>query len=68
LGGDLRAVKGAQNYSPFTGTVDFYRAMSLFRQGTENEARMLAIEAAARMKLLPGMRRTRWRAARPPTT
>jgi hypothetical protein len=31
----------------------FYRAMSLFRQGKENEARRLATEAAAKMKPLP---------------
>ena len=34
-------------------TAAFYRAMSLFRQGKENEARKLAAEAAARMKPLP---------------
>ena len=31
----------------------FYRAMSLFRQGKENEARRLATEAASKMKPLP---------------
>ena len=34
-------------------TAVFYRAMSLFRQGKENEARQLATEAAAKMKPLP---------------
>jgi hypothetical protein len=36
-----------------TGTAVFYRAMSLFRQGKDNEARKLATEAAALMKPLP---------------
>jgi WD40 repeat protein/serine/threonine protein kinase len=49
LGGDPRAVK----YSPFTGTVEFFLAMTLFRQGKEDEARKLAAEAAAKMKPLP---------------
>ena len=35
------------------GTSAFYRAMSLFRQGKEKEARQLAIEAASAMKPLP---------------
>jgi WD40 repeat protein len=35
------------------GTSAFYRAMSLFRQGKENEARELATEAAANTKPLP---------------
>jgi hypothetical protein len=34
-------------------TLGFYRAMSLFRQGKETEARKLATEAVARMKPLP---------------
>ncbi len=36
------------------GTSSFYRAMSLFRQGKNDEARALATEAAAKMKPLPG--------------
>ena len=36
-----------------TGTSAFYRAMSLFRQGKTDEARKLAIAAAAKMKPLP---------------
>ena len=35
------------------GTSAFYRAMSLFRQGKEEEARQLATEAAVNMKPLP---------------
>ena len=34
-------------------TSAFYRSMSLFRQGKEDEARKLATEAAAKMKPLP---------------
>ena len=34
-------------------TAAFYRAMSLFRQGKEKEARQLASEAAIKMKPLP---------------
>jgi hypothetical protein len=34
-------------------TAAFYRAMSLFRQGKEAEARKLAAEAAAKMRPLP---------------
>jgi len=36
-----------------TGTAAFYRAMSLFRQGKQEEARQLAIAAATKMKPLP---------------
>jgi len=36
-----------------SGTSAFYRAMSLFRQGKETEARRLFTEAADRMKPLP---------------
>jgi hypothetical protein len=43
----------ARNYPLVAGTATFYRAMSLFRQGKENEARKLASEAAAQMKPLP---------------
>jgi hypothetical protein len=47
------AADGANNEQPVAGTATFYRAMSLFRQGKENEARKLATEAAAKMKPLP---------------
>jgi tetratricopeptide (TPR) repeat protein len=47
------AVNGAKDNAPVAGTATFYRAMSLFRQGKENEARKLATEAAAKMKPLP---------------
>jgi hypothetical protein len=43
----------AKHYPPVAGTSTFYRAMSLFRHGKENEARKLATEAAATMKPLP---------------
>ena len=43
---------GTNNYY-VSGTTAFYRAMSLFRQGKEAEARKLAAEAVARMKPLP---------------
>ena len=36
-----------------TGIAAFYRAMSLFRQGKPDEARKVAIAAAAQMKPLP---------------
>lgn len=36
-----------------TGISAFYRAMSLFRQGKKDEARMLATGAAAKMRPLP---------------
>jgi hypothetical protein len=35
------------------GVTSFYHAMSLFRQGKEDEARKLATAAAAKMKPLP---------------
>lgn len=44
---------GAQNNSELTGTAAFYRAMSLFRQGKQDDARQLATEAASTMKPLP---------------
>jgi hypothetical protein len=43
---------GEQNYY-VSGTTAFYRAMSLFRQGKDAEARKLASEAVAKMKPLP---------------
>jgi WD40 repeat protein/serine/threonine protein kinase len=47
------AAEGAKNNPSVAGTATFYRAMSLFRQGKEDEARKLATEAAAKMKPLP---------------
>src|SRR5262249_12178326 len=49
------AANGAKklNDPQLPGTATFYRAMALFRQGKEDEARKLAIEAAAQMKPLP---------------
>jgi tetratricopeptide (TPR) repeat protein len=38
---------------PVTGMSSFFRAMSLFRLGKKDEARQLAIAAAAKMKPLP---------------
>jgi hypothetical protein len=49
----LAAVKYSRLRPPLPGTANFYRAMSLFRQGKENEARKLATDAAAGMKPLP---------------
>jgi WD40 repeat protein len=49
----LAVANGARNNPLVAGTATFYRAMSLFRQGKENEARKLATEAAAQMKPLP---------------
>jgi tetratricopeptide (TPR) repeat protein len=43
---------GNKDYRIFL-TAAFYRAMSLFRQGNETEARKVATEAVARMKPLP---------------
>src|SRR5262249_3529810 len=51
------ALRAAEKAGPtnryVTGTSPFYRAMILFRQGHEGEARKLAIAAAAKMKPLP---------------
>ena len=50
----LRTAAEAGPNNPYaTGMSAFYRAMSLFRQGKKEEARKLAIAAAARMKPLP---------------
>jgi serine/threonine-protein kinase len=49
----LAAAKGGENIPHVAGTSAFYRAMSLFRQGKEDEARKLASAAAAKMKPLP---------------
>ena len=51
------ALLAAANANPsnpqVTGIAAFYRAMSLFRQGKRDEARQLALAAAAKMKPLP---------------
>ena len=49
----LAAVEAGPNNPTAMGTSAFYRAMSLFRQGKKDEARKLAIAAAAQMKPLP---------------
>jgi len=49
----LAAAQADPNNPHVTGTAAFYRAMSLFRQGKQDEARQLAIAAAAKMKPLP---------------
>jgi serine/threonine-protein kinase len=49
----LAAEKAGPNNRYVTGTSPFYRALSLFRQGREEEARKLAVAAAAKMKPLP---------------
>ena len=49
----LAAEKAGPTNRYVTGTSPFFRAMSLFRQGHEEEARKLAIAAAAKMKPLP---------------
>jgi serine/threonine-protein kinase len=51
--GLLAAEKAGPNNRYVTGTSPFYRAMSLFRQGNQEEARKLAIAAAAKMRPLP---------------
>jgi hypothetical protein len=47
------AAKAGPNNLHVTGTAAFYRAMSLFRQGKNEEARKLVLAAAARMQPLP---------------
>ncbi len=49
----LAAAKAGSNNPIATGISAFYRAMSLSRQGKSDEARKLAIGAAAQMKPLP---------------
>ena len=49
----IAAAKGDENNPHVAGTSALYRAMSLFRQGKEDEARKLATAAAAKMKPLP---------------
>ena len=43
----------ARTLPPVKGTAAFYRAMSLFRQGKEAEARQVVLAGAAPMKPLP---------------
>ena len=49
----LAAAKAGSNNPIVTGISAFYRAMSLSRQGKSDEARQVAIGAAAQMKPLP---------------
>jgi len=49
----LAAAKGAGDFRQVAGIATFYRALSLFGQSQENEARKLATEAVAQMKPLP---------------
>jgi WD40 repeat protein len=49
----LAAAKLGQRNPHVSGTSAFYRAMSLFRQGKEAEARQVATDAVSRMKPLP---------------
>jgi tetratricopeptide (TPR) repeat protein len=49
----LAAEKAGPTNRFVTGTAPFFRAMALFRQGHAEEARKLAIAAAAKMKPLP---------------
>jgi tetratricopeptide (TPR) repeat protein len=49
----LAATKAGPNNAFVASTAAFYRAMSLFRQGKKEQARKLAIAAAAKMKPLP---------------
>jgi hypothetical protein len=49
----LAAAKAGPKNPHVTGIAAFYRAMSLFRQGKKDEARKLAIAAAAKTKPLP---------------
>jgi hypothetical protein len=47
------AAEAGKNNPHVTSMSAFYRAVSLFRQGNEDEARRLAAEAASKMKPLP---------------
>ena len=49
----LAALKVGPNIPVVVGISGFYRAMSLFRQGKQDEARKLAIETAGQMEPLP---------------
>jgi hypothetical protein len=49
----IAAENSAGIFRQVAGIAAFYRALSLFRQGKETEARKLATEAAAKLKPLP---------------
>src|SRR5262249_29381682 len=49
----LAALKAGPNIAHVTGIAPFFRAMSLFRQGKPDQARTLALAAAARLKPPP---------------
>ncbi len=49
----VAAADANKNNAWVSGTSAFFQAMSLFRQGKPDEARKLAIAAAAKMKPLP---------------
>lgn len=49
----LAATEASTNSYFVTGTAAFYRAMSIYRAGKPDEARKVAIEAAAKIKPLP---------------
>jgi hypothetical protein len=49
----LAAEKAAPSNPHVTGISAFYRSMSLWRQGKQDEARKLALAATAKMKPLP---------------
>ena len=49
----IAAAESGMRYRCVVGSSLFYRVMSLFRQGKENDARQLATEAAAKMRPLP---------------
>jgi Flp pilus assembly protein TadD len=51
------AAEAGKNNPHVTSMSAFYRAVSLFRQGKEDEARRLAAEAASKMKPLPSDKR-----------
>ena len=63
----LAASELGKNIDYVSGTTAFYRAMSLFRQGKESEARKLASEAFAEMKPLPADEKFPWRVTSMPT-
>jgi hypothetical protein len=49
----LAAEKSGGVWRTVPETSDFYRAMAIFRQGKKDEARTLAMQAAARMNPIP---------------
>jgi tetratricopeptide (TPR) repeat protein len=56
----LDAEKAGPNNPILMGIAAFYRAMSLFRQGKPDDARKLAIAAAAQMRPLPKDEQNPW--------